>query len=506
MRRLLVAVASLVAWAALAACGGGDDDEPATGAVAGNVIEVFNRLASVDGKRVAGGDPIGPRAVLSTDQGGAATFSVGGKLDDCQIRPESAAQVLPQPGVLLDYQRGWTLCRTAPGDLERTELTAGNRRLTMVDPVWAVGALAEAVTLRVFRGFVELRAATGPGRLVGPDSQSTAPDRGEAAPAEHFDRALLDQLDRRGVERMEASLPAPNLGLPSSEGSPTLAAIRRRGSLRVGVDVSRSAQTAAFVGAYFDLMARHWDVRVDVVPSRRPAADVEQDRADVAVLPDPTGASGIPFFDDDEQRRWSMAVGDPGLGAALRTFLLGVLDIGEYGRQYRTAFGAVPSYEAVRPLVLPERSSPPGSTTVPPVATSAPSTTPLLSTTTSSSTSTSTSTSTTTTAPSAFSVSIASGSVTKPPASDYCPATVTFTWALRSNGPGVVTYRFTRSDGASSSTPQTLRFEGSGTRTVTTSWTLGVTPYEGWVALQISSPQAVERRLEFTFSCQSVPG
>ncbi|HEV2758388.1 MAG TPA: hypothetical protein VGV86_02370, partial [Acidimicrobiales bacterium] len=359
MRQGRVAVAAVVAVATLAACGGGRGGTDGDGReAAGAVISVFNRLASADGERLAGGDAIRPGAVLSTDSAGAATFSVGKKLDDCQIRPDSVAQVLPEPGVLLDYQRGWTLCRTTPGDTDRAELTARNLRITMHDPVWAVGAVDQAVVTRVFRGFVEVAATTGPGRLLGPDSESTASDGREPAPAQPFDRALLDPLDRQGVDRMEATLPAPSFGFPPTEGSAALTEIRRRGTLRLGVDSARTAQAAAFIGAYFDFLSEHWGVRIDVVASRRPAADLPG-KVDVAIVRPPAGAAQIPFFDDEQQSRWSMAVADdePALLAALRTFLLGALEIGEYGRRYLSAFGTVPSYEAVRPLVLPDGQS-----------------------------------------------------------------------------------------------------------------------------------------------------
>ena len=504
--------AAFVLGATLAACGGGGGDgsaggDPGATTVAGNVISVFNRLALVDGERVAGGDPIRPGAVLSTDLGGAATFSVGRKLDDCQIRPESAAQVLPQPGVLLEYQKGWTLCRSTPGDFERAELTAKSRRIAMQDPVWAVGAFPGSVSLRVFRGFVELRAVTGPGRLVGPDSQAIAPDGGEAGPAEHFDRSQLDQLDRQGVERMEASLPAPAFGFPSSAGSPVLTEIRRRGSLRLGIDSSRSAQSATFIAGFFDFLAQHWNVSIEVVVTRRPATDLAQGRVDVAVVPGPVGAAGIPFFDDDQQGLWSILVSDEeaALLAALRTFLLGALDIGEYGRRYRGAFGKVPSYEAVRPLVLPDPPVPVGPTTSTPAGpTSLPSTTqPATTTLASTSTSTTSPPATTTSSapPAAFSVQIANGSATAPSPSAPCPATVNFVWTIRANGPGTITYRFTRSDGATSSAPLSMTFDRAGTQTANSSWTLGVTPFAGWVALEILSPQPLRSQVDFTFTC-----
>ena len=504
-------MAALVVSTTLSACGGGSDKGDDSGApAAGRVREVFNRRALVNGKQVAGGDAIQPRAVVSTDRGGAATFSVGVKLDDCQIRPESAAQVLPQPGILLDYREGSTLCRSAPSNFERVELTAKTQRIIMQDPVWAVGVFPGAVAVRVFRGFVDLRAPTGTARLLGPDSQTSAPNGGEAPPAEHLDRSVLDQLDRRGVERMEATLPVPNLGFPPTEGSAALTEIRRRGSLRLGIDSSRTPPAAAFIAAYFDFLAQHWDVRIDVVTSMRPAVDLARGRVDVAIVPTVGGAAEIPYFDDDQQRRWSMVVseGEPALLAALRTFLLGVLDVGHYGRQYRAAFGAVPSYEAVRPLVLPDRAPSPGSTTtaipgttsLAPTTQAASTTSTTLAATTTSSTLPGSNTSSTT----ALTVEIATGSATIPSPTGPCPSTIRFAWTIRARQAGTITYRFTRNDGASSPTA-TLRFEVGGTKPVEHTWTLGDSPYMGWVALEVLSPQPVRLQLDFSFKCGEGP-
>jgi hypothetical protein len=92
-----------------------------------------------------------------------------------------------------------------------------------------------------------------------------------------------------------------------------------------------------------------------------------------------------------------------------------------------------------------------------------------------------------------------------------CPATITFTGYITTNGPGTVTYTFTRSDGARGPA-FTLAFKDAGTQAVTTTWTLGGTAlaaYDGWQAIKILTPNEVESSHEtgrFVLSCNPGPG
>jgi hypothetical protein len=92
-----------------------------------------------------------------------------------------------------------------------------------------------------------------------------------------------------------------------------------------------------------------------------------------------------------------------------------------------------------------------------------------------------------------------------------CPVTVTFNGSITMNGPGTVTYRFVRSDGATSA-PYSVSFAKPGTSPVSTTWTLGeatVLPnYEGWVAIQVLTPNAVESAhadATFRMACGAAP-
>ena len=80
----------------------------------------------------------------------------------------------------------------------------------------------------------------------------------------------------------------------------------------------------------------------------------------------------------------------------------------------------------------------------------------------------------------------------------------TFTAQITANGQGIVSYKWIRSDGVTSSTPQTVNFTSAGTQTVSTNWTLG-TPgfsYAGWEKMQIVSPNSLEsNQATFTLNC-----
>ena len=84
-----------------------------------------------------------------------------------------------------------------------------------------------------------------------------------------------------------------------------------------------------------------------------------------------------------------------------------------------------------------------------------------------------------------------------------CPAVFTFSGTVTSPSAGTVTYRWTRSDGATGPT-STLTFTGAGSQTVSTTWTLGAAGTTGtfWEAVQILSPgTATSNQASFTLSC-----
>jgi hypothetical protein len=87
-----------------------------------------------------------------------------------------------------------------------------------------------------------------------------------------------------------------------------------------------------------------------------------------------------------------------------------------------------------------------------------------------------------------------------------CPRTVNFNGYIKANGPGTVTYKLIRSDGASGPV-RTLDFREAGSQPVNTTWTLGgpgLPRFEGWEAIKILSPNDLESSHEtgaFVLNC-----
>ncbi len=84
-----------------------------------------------------------------------------------------------------------------------------------------------------------------------------------------------------------------------------------------------------------------------------------------------------------------------------------------------------------------------------------------------------------------------------------CPKKFVFTGKITSNSPGVVKYKWLRSDNANAPV-KTLRFRSPGTQIVNTTWTLGGPgmTYNGWQAVRILSPnQMTSNRAVFTLKC-----
>ena len=86
-----------------------------------------------------------------------------------------------------------------------------------------------------------------------------------------------------------------------------------------------------------------------------------------------------------------------------------------------------------------------------------------------------------------------------------CPAVIHFTGSITVNGPTIVKYIFTRSDGAIDTITKTLSFTVAGTKSVGETWTLGGEPlpyYKGWEAIKVlGRPPFVSNQADFTVRC-----
>lgn len=85
-----------------------------------------------------------------------------------------------------------------------------------------------------------------------------------------------------------------------------------------------------------------------------------------------------------------------------------------------------------------------------------------------------------------------------------CPAKIIFNGSITVNAPGTISYVFTRSDGATDTNTKTLKFLAPGSRSVSTSWTLGgsILPnYKGWQAIKIVGTAIESPHADFEVSC-----
>ena len=87
-----------------------------------------------------------------------------------------------------------------------------------------------------------------------------------------------------------------------------------------------------------------------------------------------------------------------------------------------------------------------------------------------------------------------------------CPATITFRASIEvEGGPGPLTYRFLRSDGAKGEA-RVLNVVRPGSKTVTETWTLGRQPepvFEGWQQLMVLTPEPMtSAAATFSVTCR----
>lgn len=96
-------------------------------------------------------------------------------------------------------------------------------------------------------------------------------------------------------------------------------------------------------------------------------------------------------------------------------------------------------------------------------------------------------------------------SVNPPAFEGQCPKMFEFTGTITADSAGVVSYKWTRSDGATAP-EQTIEFKQKGRQVVKTTWTLGdaatLPSFDGWQAVEILSPnKTVSNRAKFSLKC-----
>ena len=99
-----------------------------------------------------------------------------------------------------------------------------------------------------------------------------------------------------------------------------------------------------------------------------------------------------------------------------------------------------------------------------------------------------------------FAVTSVTASVSPSSFTGECPKTFNFSAVIAVNGPGTVTYRWERSDGAIAST-QTVTFTAAGSKTVTATWTLSAAGTH-WMRIHILTPnEMISNQASFQLIC-----
>jgi len=85
-----------------------------------------------------------------------------------------------------------------------------------------------------------------------------------------------------------------------------------------------------------------------------------------------------------------------------------------------------------------------------------------------------------------------------------CPAQIVFKGTISVNAPGIVSYVFTRSDGATDTQTKKLKFLAAGSKAISTTWTLGgsaLPQFQGWQAAKILGTAIESAHADFSVSC-----
>ena len=107
----------------------------------------------------------------------------------------------------------------------------------------------------------------------------------------------------------------------------------------------------------------------------------------------------------------------------------------------------------------------------------------------------------TVTAEEGFAVTSVTASVDPSSFTGACPKTFNFSAVITVNGPGTVTYKWERSDGAIAP-DESITFAAAGSQTVTDSWTIGIS-YSGWERVHILTPNdSLSNQANFTLTCE----
>ncbi len=259
----------------------------------GQVSSIVPVGGTVDGARAFQGQDVAAQDVVSTEPNGKVIFALTKLLPFCQVETDSAVQVLPGNGALVDVQRGTALCRTSAGG-QLKQFVAGGVVVTASDPVVLLGWDGDTATVQVAQGYVKV-AGNGDSVIVGANQQAQSGpggtgvgpwDPGDIPDGQTRD-AAAQQMDQAVAAQGRVRYP----GLTANQ-SPTLKTAQDRGALVIGVD-DQGIDT--FVQELFGEMGNLWKVTV----STQSGTDESLDRDIIITSSPPKGSNAVPIGEVD---------------------------------------------------------------------------------------------------------------------------------------------------------------------------------------------------------------
>ena len=315
----------------------------------GMVTTVHDQRVTIGGVVAGSMTDVAAGDTVASDANGSFDLTVGTSVHRCLTDHDSVLQVRPNATTLIAWAQGSSWCEKSGGADAQFGIGPGLMAV-LKDPVFRVKVDSSATVLKVDKGFVQLRSAGG-SIVVGPGQQVGVARGGMPGPVQPI---VKDRQDTANFGALEKLAPPPTLGRPDPGGSTALARIFASHALPVRLTPPAGGsdqRSVNFARAFFDDLARHWDLKSSF--------SVQTAGAAAATTPSSTGVdvapqlpNGLPLFSDG-QVDWQLAGSDSGLQAALQDFLVSYLNSGDYANLYARHFQAPPPYEALASLVVP---------------------------------------------------------------------------------------------------------------------------------------------------------
>ena len=198
LARLTVVLLALL----LVACPDGDSESRQTSALIGNVVDVLNQQATLDGRRTAGGEEIRSGAVLATDNTGAARFKLRNDPADCELRPSSTIEVLATEDLLFRVTNGTAVC-DRPGARSPRSIATPSSRIEVGDSTFSVETRSGTATHRIYRGSCgRVMSPSGKAQGLCPQQQTVVAGDDTPQPPMPFDLDKADTAVQQAVRRI----------------------------------------------------------------------------------------------------------------------------------------------------------------------------------------------------------------------------------------------------------------------------------------------------------------